>query len=260
MFDLTKRMKILQVILSFAFFCVVNVNAQEKRRIELTAQEILARVDYILAYPEGCIKGRMVHITPDGKSVNIELVGYIAGEDSHFRFSTKSRGEEVRILYNLNGEDIWVYNIHSITLFNKRGIDKFDPILRTNFYYIDLSNYDLQSNYTAEISGDAYIKGNDCYRLNLHPILQGGMYGLLTLYVDKNEYIPLRIDFHDTDKVIIKTLSIVKVAQKNGRSVPLRYDMLDIRKGTVTLLEFNEFDQNIAIDKKMFRHENLEEK
>ena len=167
------RMKIKMLILFFAFFCAiaVNVNTQEKRKIELTAQEILARVDNILAYPKGIIRGRMVHITPDGKSVNIELVGYISGDDSQFRLSTNERGEELRILYNLNGEDIWVYNILSITLFNKRGIDKFDPILGTNFYYIDLSNYDLQSNYTAEISGDAFIKGYDCYKLNLNPMV-----------------------------------------------------------------------------------------
>ena len=82
----------------------------------------------------------------------------------------------------------------------------------------------------------------------------------MTLYVNKTDYVPLRIDFHDTDKVIIKTLSIVKVAQENGRSVPIRYDMLDIRKGTITLLEFYEFDQKVSLNKKLFRHENLEEK
>jgi len=253
-------MKFIAILISLLFCCALNVNAQEKRKIELTAQEILARVDNILTYPEGLIKGRMVHITPDGKSKKIELVGYISGDNFHFRFSTKERGEELRVLYNLNGEDIWVYNIHSITMFNKRGIDKFDPILGTNFYYLDLSNYDLQSNYTATITGDAFIKGNDCYKLSLNPILQGGMYGLLTLYVNKSDYVPLRIDFHDTDKVIMKTLSIVKVAQKNGRSVPLRYDMLDIRRGTITILEFYKFEQDAIFDKKLFRHENLEEK
>ncbi|MBN2041460.1 MAG: outer membrane lipoprotein-sorting protein [Spirochaetes bacterium] len=202
----------------------------------------------------------MLHITPDGKSGTIELVAYISDEAFHFRFSTNERGEEIRVLYNLNGEDIWVYNIHSIILFNKRGIDKFDSILRTNFYYLDLSNYDLQSNYNAEITGDAFIKGNDCYKLDLKPILQGGIYGLLTLYADKKDYVPLRIDFHDKDKVVMKTMSIVKVAQREGKTIPLRYDMLDIRKGTITLLEFYKFDRAMTFEKKLFRHENLEEK
>jgi hypothetical protein len=233
------------------------VSPQEERRIELTAQEIVARADRILNFPKGLMKGKIIHITPDGTSNLVEVTGSISDEDYLFKFSTKSRGEELRILYNLRGEDIWVYNMLSVKLFNKRGIDKYEEILGTNYYYIDLSNADLQSNYTAELSGDAFVKGVDTYKLKLIPIMRGGNYGLLTLYVDKKDFIPLRTDFHDPDKVIFKTMTIAKIIRKDDRIIPVRYDMLDIQKGTVSLLEYYGFDQDMTFDKKIFIHQNL---
>jgi hypothetical protein len=247
------------IIALITFYASGNEPAypQDARRIELTAQEIVARADRVLNYPKGLVRGKIIHITPDGASNLIEITGSVSEEDYVFKFATKSRGEELRVLYNLRGEDIWVYNMLSIKLFNKRGVDKYDPILGTNYYYIDLSNVDLQSNYTAELTGEAFIKGVDTYKLKLNPIMRGGNYGLLTIYVSKKDFIPLRIDYHDPDKVIFKTMTIAKVMKKDNRIIPIRYDMLDISKGTVTLLEFYGFNEEMTFDKKIFIHQNL---
>ncbi len=245
------------IIAVMLLFTTASLESQEKREIELTAQEILARVDNILDYPEGLLKGKLIHITPDGRSKVIDLVGSISEDDYLFKFISRKRGEELKILYNLRGEDIWAYNILSIKLFNKRGVDKYNPILNTNYYFIDLSNADLQSNYTARITGEAFVKGKDSLKLKLRPVMRGSNYGLLTLYVTKDKYIPLRIDYHDQDTVIFKTLSIAKVMTRNNRIVPIRYDMLDIRRGTVTILEFFGFEEGMRFDKKIFIHQNM---
>lgn len=247
----------------FIILCILVIplplNAQVETKIELTAQEILARVDRIFDYPEGLIKGKMVHITPDGRTREIDLTASITPEDYLFRFSSSDRGEEMRILYNLRGEDIWVYQVLALKLFNKRSVDKFRPILNVNFFYIDLSNADLQSNYNAHIKGDAFIKGIDTYRLVLDPLDKTSEYGMLTLYAAKSDFIPLRIDYHDTSKVIFKTLTVSKVIRKGDRIIPVRYDMLHIENGTVTLLEFFSFEEDMKFDKNIFRHQNLGE-
>lgn len=233
--------------------------AQEKRKIELTAQGILARVDRVLAYPDGEINGRMKHIRPDGQSYTINVKAYIARGDFLFTFSNRQRGNQLKVLYNLGGEDIWVYNIHAIKLYHKLGVDKYDAVLQTNFSYLDLSNYDLQSNYSASIEGDAFIKGYEAYKLKLIPIFKGGLYGMLTLYVSKKEFIPLRIDFHDRDKAIYKFLTITKIRKRGKRIIPVRYDMMNIRNGTITILRFFRFDSNVKFKKEVFRSEKLGE-
>lgn len=248
---------ILLFIAIIAFFSRDSIIAQAEREVELTAQEILARVDRVMDYPDGILKGYMMHITPDGSAQKLQITGYINKNQFLFDIVKPARGSMQKVLYRIGGEDLWVYDMATRALFHKMGIDKYDDILATNFFYVDLSNADLQSNYVARIDGSVILKNNDCYKLTLDPIDKTGAYGKLTLYVVKKNYIPLRIDYHDQDKVIFKTLSIAKVAEKDGRSFPVRYDMLSIKKGTMTVMEFTSIEDGSSINPEIFRPEKL---
>ncbi len=253
----TLKKRTAQLLLILLVLSTFPLEAQDEREIEVTAQSILARVDQVMEYPRGLIRGRMKHIHPDGKSYTIEITGKVASEDSLFVFSSKERGDQLKVLYNLRGEDIWVYNIHSIRLYHKMGIDRFDELLSTNFTFLDLSNADFQSNYTAEIKGIVTVKGKESYRLELQPIFRGGKYGMLTLFVSREDLLPLRIDFHDRDNAIYKFMTLSKVRYVEDRIIPIRYDMMNIRQGTVTILSFYDFERDVTFDPEIFRSEKL---
>ncbi len=248
----------MSLVIFFSLIISDETSSQE-RKIELTAQGILARVDRIMEYPGGIIRGKIKHIRPDGKSFSINLTAFIAEDNYLFTFGDSDRGDRIKVLYNLGGEDIWVYNIHAIKLYHKMGIDKYDPLLATNYTYLDISNSDFQSNYTASIVGEAIVKSKDSYKLILKPIYRGGMYGIITLYVSKDDFIPLRIDYHDRDNAIFKFMTIAKVRKRGKRIVPVRYDMMDIRSGTVTIMSFFDFEENVKFDANIFRSEKLGE-
>lgn len=241
----------------FSIPVIHGQNIDEDRDIEITAQGIIARVDRILEYPPGELEGTLRHIYPDGRSFSLQLRGSIGVENSLFLFSSRNRGEQLKVLYKLGGEDIWVYDLLELKLFNKMGIDRFDRILSTNFFFIDLSNAELQASYTANLDGEASVKGIDAHKLTLKPIFSGGRYGSLVVYVDKEDLIPLRIDYYDNDDVIFKFMTISKTGEKDGRIFPVRYDMLDIRRGTISILTFNTIDEGVEFDPKIFRQKNL---
>ena len=246
------------ILLIFVF--TVNYPLHPQRSdVEITAQTILANVDRIMQYPIGEIQGKMKHIYPDGKSFDIDFKGYIAMSDFLFSFKSSSRGESLKVLYNMGGEDIWVYNIHAIQLFYKMGIDKYDSLISTNFSFIDMSNASLQNNYNARITGRSLIKGIECYKLNLIPIFDKSEYGLITLYATVDQNLPLRIDYHDKDKVVFKFQLLAKTMEKEGRIIPIRYDMLNIKNGTVTILSFNKFEEGKRFGGEIFRPEKLGE-
>jgi hypothetical protein len=239
------------------FIVSLPAEAQERRVIELSAQEILARVDAVLRYPKGLLTGSLTHISPNGKSVNLSLKGNISDDDFLFVVSSSDRGDQLKILYNLGGEDIWVYNIHSLQMSHKIDVDRFDPVLGTNFSYVDLSNADFQANYNSKIDGDSLIKGRECYRLTLDPIFKKGEYGRLVMFVSKGDFLPLKIDYYDTDKVISKSMSIAQTTQLEGRSFPVRYDMLHVKSGTLSILKFFDVDAKTTFRKDIFRHQTL---
>lgn len=246
-------------ILTFSFALNRSAYAQDSREIEISAQEILARVDTVLQYPNGELKGSLMHILPSGKSTAIKIKALVDSEDFIFQFSNQSRGAQMQVLYNLNGEDIWVYNILSLKLFHKVDVDRYDTILNSNYNFSDLSNADLQSNYTAKIEKEAVYKGKNVVILTLTPLFKGQDrgYGTLVLYVDKATWVPLRIDYQDMDQVTVKTMSIGKIAVYSNKTFPVRYDMLHISSGTLTILEFTDYDPKIVFDKKVLRHENM---
>lgn len=233
--------------------------SQESRKIELTAQNILVRADEILKYPTGLLNGKLKHIYPNGKAYSLDFNSSISEEDFLFTFSRVGRGEQLKILYKLSGDDIWVYNIHSIELFHKIGVDRFDQVLGTNFAYLDISNSDYQSSYTAKLEGSSIYKGIDVYKLRLKPIFEDGMYGQLVFWISKSDYTPLRIDYYDTDNVIIKFMTIAKTIKHKNRIFPIRYDMMDIRKGTISILVFDKIDDRIKFNKEIFQSEKLGE-
>jgi hypothetical protein len=247
---------IIVIIASIGMFSAASFS-EDDRKIELNAQGILARVDRFFEYPKGLMKGVLMHIRPDGTALNISFTGCISQEDFLFTLNTRERGDQMKVLYNLGGEDIWVYNIHELKMFHKIGIDKYDEVLSTNFSFTDISNVDFQSNYTATITGEAVVKGNDVYTLVLKPIAKGGEYGQLTLYVTKDRFIPIRIDYHDRDKAIFKFLSVVKIRDNGTRAVPVRYDMMNIRRGTVTVFSVTETDESASFNPEIFRPEKL---
>ncbi|MDA3900480.1 MAG: outer membrane lipoprotein-sorting protein [Spirochaetes bacterium] len=250
-------MRYIKIILLLLFFVPLIITSQESRLVEVTAQEILARVDDVLQYPSGQMKGNLMHIYPDGRSVVRDILTYVAKDNYLFTFSSKQRGNEIRILYNLGGEDTWVYNILSLKLFHKVDVDRYDPIFESNFSFIDISNADLQSNYTGKILRKTTYKSNDVIILNLDPIFKDGKYGKLTLYVAASNYLPIRIDYHDNDNAITKTLSFTKMSSFNKRNFPVRYDMLHIGSGTLSIIEFSDYDHKVTFPNTTFRHENM---
>jgi hypothetical protein len=254
-----KRIHLLFLVLPALFLFDRASVSQTERKIELNAQGVLARVDRILKYPPGIVRGAIKHIRPDGTSSFLSFKGLISGEDSLFTFTSNERGDQLKILYNLGGDDIWVYDVLALKLIHKLGVGRYDEILSTNFTFIDLAHATFQSNYTASMQGPAFIKGADAYKLALHPIAKDGEYGALTMYVTRDRFIPLRIDFLDRDKVIFKFMTIAKVLENDTRTIPVRYDMMNIRQGTVTIMNFTGFDETASFDKKIFRPEKLGE-
>lgn len=244
-------------ILLLIIIIPLTASAQDTRIVEITAQEILARVDDVMAYPSGKLEGKLMHIFPDGRSVTRDILGYIDKDNSLFTFSSSSRGNEIRVLYNLQGEDIWVYNLHSLKLFHKADVDRYDRIIDSNYSFIDISNADLQSNYTGSILRKTTYKGSEVVILSLTPIFKNGLYGKLTLYVTASNYLPLRIDYHDTDMAMLKTLSFTKMSTFEKRHFPVRYDMLHIASGTLSIIEFTDYDKKVSFPLSTFRHENM---
>jgi hypothetical protein len=241
------------IILLLAFS---RSSAQEKVIAEKIPDDALKRVIGNLKLPDGKFKGKLLHITSDKKQALISFTGISVNGEALYKFSTQERGLVLKALFKNNGKQIWIYNTSGAELFNKTGNDRFEGILGTNFSYIDLFLYDLLNFYTVLKREDTIYKKEECYLLELVSDALNP-YGSFDIYIKKHDYLPLRVDFHDSKKIIFKSMNIVKTIETYNRKIPVRYDMLDIKQESLTILEYTEFKDIKSYNKEMFRYQNL---
>ncbi|TGN10071.1 outer membrane lipoprotein-sorting protein [Leptospira ilyithenensis] len=243
--------------------CVLNAQGAASPDSVLSAQELLARLDRELDYGKGLVKGSYILIRRNGQSETWKINRFFNGEDALYLFDRKGRGLESKLLTKDEGENIYFFNVLSAKLFKKTDDEKYEALMGTGFFYIDLSGYSYQANYNPLVNGELEIGGEFFYRVSLKPILPY-FYKKLVLLIGKKDLKPYRIDFHDKDGILFKTLNLkygpVKI--KDSSKVEeleraSRWEMLDLNTGSITVWEIQEVDKSVAPDQSLFAVDNL---
>lgn len=233
----------------------------------LSAYEIMERVYDEVRYLEGVNKLQLTITTRAGKSVAYKAILYAKGESTLINFDSISRGRLLKVLLNELGANIYAYSIHEKRLFHKRSHDRFEPVLDSGFYYIDIANSPFLDSYTPKISGNEKREtGREWLRIENIPLDRENYSKLVVLVDPKDNYHLKRIDYYDTAGVIMKSLEVQRakfpVKEANGSQIIIdrinRWDMMDMSRGTVSTIEFFSNDKTARLDASLFRKDNLE--
>lgn len=245
-----------------------NSAGEGKRYLRIPVQEMIARVDHVLRIPEGKLGGRLSIITRAGKTAawdftlhrkTIETEGF-GRTAALYQFSSPRRGLEAKILFLEDGEIIWLWDARRRLLYRKRDRERYERILGSGFTYQDLSGVNYQASYTGR--GAVLYRQRDgsiFTRLDLAPINPGAYTRLLLLADHKNNFQPLRIDFHGRDRILFKTLffkygSILDSisGKKENPKLPVRLEVLDLKSGNISRLEYFSLDRKASPDVAFF--------
>jgi len=240
--------------------------AQGKTGIGGTAFEIMDRVFQQLQFTEGHQKLQLTITTRAGKSVVYKGALYQKGNSSFYVFDSMTRGTVLKLLYNDQGQNIYAYLTHDKRLFHKKYLDRFEQVLGSGFAYLDIGNASFVDNYQQKIKGKEKNEEGEFTIIENLP-LDKGNYGKVLVLVDpKKENRVRRIDYYDAAMVLMKTLNFtygqlpVKETKTSTRQIefPVRWDMADVSRGTVSTLEFFSVDKTARLDASLFKKENIE--
>jgi outer membrane lipoprotein-sorting protein len=250
----------------FALLAAGAAHAQGKTGIGGTAFEIMDRVFQQLQYAEGHQKLQLTITTREGKSVVYKASLYQKQNASFFVFDSMTRGTVMKLLYNDQGQNIYAYMTHDKRMFHKKYLDRFENVLGSGFAYVDIANGSYVDNYQQKIKGTEKNEEGEFTIIENLP-LDKGHYGKLLVLVDpKKDNRVRRIDFYDSAMVLMKTLSLTygNLSVKEDKNVvkqiefPIRWDMADVSRGTVSTLEFFYVDKTARLDASLFKKENIE--
>ncbi len=243
-----------------------EAGAQGKTGIGGTAFEIMDRVFQQLQYAEGHQKLQLTITTREGKSVVYKASLYQKQNASFFVFDSMTRGTVLKLLYNDQGQNIYAYLTHDKRMFHKKYLDRFENVLGSGFAYIDIANASFIDNYQQKIKGSEKNEEGEFTIIENLP-LDKGHYGKLLVLVDpKKDNRVRRIDYYDSAMVLMKTLSLtygnLSVREEKNLTkqieFPIRWDMADVSRGTVSTLEFFSVDKTARLDASLFKKENIE--
>ena len=178
----------------------------------------------------------------------MQAQSWVEGMDKAFtEFLSPPREQGTKMLKL--GDELWIY-----TPATDRTIKIAGHMLRRSLMGSDISYEDymedpkLSNLYDVELVGEESFSNRDCYVLELTAKEEGLSYNSRKLWVDKENYLPLREDRFAKGGKLLKTFLINEVFKVQDRWYPKRAtvkDVLATGEGTEFIIDAIEFNVEI---------------
>jgi len=157
--------------------------------------------------------------------------------------------------HSIGADDQWLYlpalkRVKRISSRNKSG-----PFMGSEFSFEDLSSFEIDK-YTYHYLGDEVVAGMDSFKVEQYPVDENSGYSKRIVWVDKQEYRIVKVEFYDRKKSLLKTLSYNDFKlyldkywrantssmenHQNGKSTELKWNNYVFKTG----LSDNDFSRN----------------
>ena len=259
-------MRITGLLLLFLFSGFFLLGQENKlRAIPLSSFEIMKLVDEQMRINNGLNLARLTVIREKGPTKTFQLSHFKIKDNSLIVFKSPSRGNVLKLLYSSLSQKIHVYRINTKQLSQKKSNDRFQPVLNSGFYFIDLNHPSFLDNFISKAGVLETVNKEKLLKVENLP-LSNSLYGKVTVYVNPQKNYRLnRIDYFDTNNILLKTMNVYhgKLPSRLKKKTtiiyaPVKYETTDPSRNTISLLEYKLNNQAIQINNNIFQKENIE--
>ena len=152
----------------------------------------------------------------------------------------------------LTPDDQWLYlpalkRVKRIASANKSG-----PFVGSEFAYEDLSSQEVEK-YTYKWLRDEGIDGRDSFVIERYPSYEYSGYTRQVLWLDKEMYQPLKLEFYDRKNALLKTLVFSEYQQYLGQYWRASMmDMVNHQTGKSTILTWENYQFKTGLSDRDF--------
>ena len=154
-------------------------------------------------------------------------------------------------------DDQWLYlpalkRVKRIASRNKSG-----PFMGSEFAYEDLSSQEIEK-YRYQYIRDEELDGTATFLIERDPVDENSGYTYQQVWIDQQRYIPLKIEFYDRKKSLLKTLELRDYRQYLDRYWRANeMFMQNHQTGKSTLLTWEEYAFQTGLDESDFGQNSL---
>jgi hypothetical protein len=154
--------------------------------------------------------------------------------------------------HSLKPDDQWLYlpalkRVKRIASANKSG-----PFVGSEFAYEDLTSQEVDK-YTYKWLRDEALDGRDCFVVEAYPAYENSGYTRQVVWVDKEMYRPIKIDYYDRKNAMLKTLIGADWKQYLDQYWrPGRMSMVNHQTNKSTELLWENYQFRVGLDERYF--------
>jgi outer membrane lipoprotein-sorting protein len=193
-----------------------------------TAESIIQRLEENIVHSSSRIEGSMTVTDRFGEKTT-SFISWSEGEDNVLIEFTSIEEEGQKILRT--EDEIYLFYPDAEELIRLRGAALRDSVLGSDMSYEDLTGgKGILETYTVTLEGEEPVEGTACYKLVLTAKARNVPYPKQILWVDKNDFVYLRMEQYALSGRLLKELRVIETKQIKGKTVPTKMIIADAMK------------------------------
>ncbi len=190
---------------------------------------------------------------------DMSMVGWTMGRDHSLTYIISPK-RDAGATFLSREKEVWSYT-PSI-----ERIVKLPPsMMSQNWMGTDFTNDDLVkqssmvTDYTHNLIGSETMEGYACHKIEMIPKEDAAVvWGKVIVWIDKTEYMQLKVEFYDEDGYLVNTLLGKEPMEFDGKLIPSVMEMIPADKpGNKTIMRTNSLKFNIGVDESFFTTRNM---
>jgi outer membrane lipoprotein-sorting protein len=230
-------------------------NAEEivrSSRDRIQADAVYTRSTMILMAKNGAETRRVIEqFSKDGPRGNrVVIVFHEPRSVAGTRFLT---------MENPGGEDDrWIFLPDRGRVQRIAASDGSKSFVGTDFSNDDISSADRRVDLDQHsLLREEDLGNNPCYVIQSVPRDSSYQYSRMIQWIDRNTWVSHRIELYDKRNVLVKTLEILRLEERDGRLSPMQTRMTSHAAGTYTQINVDDIRYNARIPEGIFTQEYL---
>jgi outer membrane lipoprotein-sorting protein len=209
--------------------------------------DIIRMIDKNMTAKTRIMSAKMIINGPRGTRT-IEFNSWSEGESKAFTEYTNPAREKGTKMLKIE-DKLWIFSPSTDRIIQITGQLLRQSVMGSDLSYEDMmEDPDLASHYSAKVVADDTLQKRKCWILQLNALKEGEAYEVRKIWVDQEQYIPLREELFGKSGKLLKRTDLYDIKKVDGRWFPMRIlykDMLKTGDGTSFTIENLKLDEVI---------------
>ena len=251
--------KIKQVFRRFVFFLFIPLLffLAAPRAYSQSASEIIRRVDANQQFSSEKFEMRMT--IEKGKQKLVKTISGYGKNRGDYSFMEFTNTEDRGVKYLKIFDELWIYFPDADDIMKISGHMLRQGMMGSDISYEDMMRReDLDKTYEVKLTGSEKIRGVDCFVVEMTAKTKDALYARQILYVDKNTFVPLRLELFAKGGRMLKTMEEFDIIKQGDRYFARKIVIRDLRKkDSGTTVEILQLQFNVPVSDDVFTRRNL---